>query len=71
MATTCVKMAEIQAELGFGVKKFQLVWVFETDKTLNDFIKPGWEFGAGDRCSKNRRQGRRVPGSGGAGGWLY
>jgi lipid-binding SYLF domain-containing protein len=39
-------MAEIQAGLGFGVKKFQLVWVFETDKALNDFINSGWEFGA-------------------------
>jgi hypothetical protein len=27
---TDVKMAEIQAGLGFGVKKFQLVWVFES-----------------------------------------
>jgi lipid-binding SYLF domain-containing protein len=45
-ATTYMKMAEIQAGLGFGVKKFQLVWVFETDKALNDFINSGWEFGA-------------------------
>ncbi len=30
-ATTYMRMAEIQAGLGFGVKKFQLVWVFETD----------------------------------------
>ena len=45
-ATTYMKMAEIQAGLGFGVKKFQLVWVFETDKALNDFVNSGWEFGA-------------------------
>ena len=45
-AMTYMKMAEIQAGLGFGVKKFQLVWVFETDKALNDFINSGWEFGA-------------------------
>jgi len=44
-ATTYMKMAEIQAGLGFGVKKFQLVWVFETEKALNDFINSGWEFG--------------------------
>jgi lipid-binding SYLF domain-containing protein len=41
-----MKMAEIQAGLGFGVKKFQLVWVFETEKALNDFINSGWEVGA-------------------------
>ncbi len=45
-ATTYMKMAEIQAGLGFGVKKFQLVWVFETEKALNDFINSGWEVGA-------------------------
>jgi len=44
-AATYMKMAEIQAGLGFGVKKFQLVWVFETEKALNDFINSGWEFG--------------------------
>lgn len=44
-ATTYMKMAEVQAGLGFGAKKFQLVWVFETEKALNDFINSGWEFG--------------------------
>ena len=42
---TYMKMAEIQAGLGFGAKKFQVVWVFETEKALNDFINSGWEFG--------------------------
>ncbi len=42
---TYMKMAEVQAGLGFGVKKFQLVWVFENGKALNDFINSGWEFG--------------------------
>ena len=37
-ATTYMRMAEIQAGLGFGIKKFQLVWVFETDAALNNFI---------------------------------
>ncbi len=44
-ATTYMKMAEIQAGLGFGAKKFQVVWVFETEQALNDFINSGWEFG--------------------------
>ena len=44
-ATTYMKMAEVQAGLGFGVKKFQLVWVFETEKALNNFVNSGWEFG--------------------------
>jgi lipid-binding SYLF domain-containing protein len=45
-AATYMKMVEVQAGLGFGVKKFQLVWVFETEKSLNDFINSGWEIGA-------------------------
>jgi len=40
-----MKMAEIQAGLGFGVKKFQLVWVFETEAALNSFVDSGWEIG--------------------------
>lgn len=44
-ATTYMKMAEVQAGLGFGVKKFKLVWVFETEKALNTFVNAGWEFG--------------------------
>jgi lipid-binding SYLF domain-containing protein len=44
--TTYMRMAEIQAGLGFGIKKFQLVWVFETEKALNDFVNSGWELGA-------------------------
>jgi lipid-binding SYLF domain-containing protein len=43
--TTYMKMLEIQAGVGFGVKKFQIVWVFETEKALNDFVNSGWEFG--------------------------
>jgi lipid-binding SYLF domain-containing protein len=44
-AQTYMKMAEVQAGLGFGVKKFQMVWVFETQKALNEFINSGWAFG--------------------------
>jgi len=45
-ATTYMKMAEVQAGLGFGVKKFKLVWVFEDEAALNRFINSGWELGA-------------------------
>lgn len=44
-AQTFMKMVEVQAGLGFGVKKFRVVFVFETQKALNDFINSGWEFG--------------------------
>ena len=42
---TFMKMVEIQAGLGLGIKKFRLVWVFENKKDLNSFINSGWEFG--------------------------
>jgi lipid-binding SYLF domain-containing protein len=40
-----MKMVEIQAGLGFGIKKFRLVWVFESQKNLDTFINSGWELG--------------------------
>lgn len=42
---TFMKMAEIQAGLGLGAKKFRLVWVFENQTGLSRFIDSGWEFG--------------------------
>lgn len=42
---TFMKMIELQAGLGFGVKKFRLVWVFQTETALNGFVNSGWELG--------------------------
>jgi lipid-binding SYLF domain-containing protein len=42
---TFMKMVELQAGLGFGVKKFSLIWVFETPQALGTFINSGWELG--------------------------
>ncbi|MBT9540157.1 YSC84-related protein [Thiobacillus sp.] len=41
-----MKMVEVQAGLGLGVKKFRLVFVFDNTKALNDFINSGWVAGA-------------------------
>ena len=38
-----MKMAELQAGLGFGVKKFRLIWIFEKQDDLNKFINTGVE----------------------------
>jgi lipid-binding SYLF domain-containing protein len=43
---TFMKMLELQAGLGIGVKKFRLVWVFQTEEALNTFISSGWELGS-------------------------
>jgi lipid-binding SYLF domain-containing protein len=42
---TYMKMVEVQAGLGIGVKKFRLIWVFEKQKDLDAFINSGWELG--------------------------
>jgi len=42
---TFMKMLELQAGLGIGVKKFSVIFVFENEKALNGFVNSGWEFG--------------------------
>lgn len=41
-----MKMVEVQAGLGMGVKRFELVFVFETKEALRKFVDSGWEAGA-------------------------
>lgn len=43
---TFMKMVEVQAGLGVGIKKFRLVWIFETAAAFDNFINSGWELGA-------------------------
>ena len=42
---TFMKMLEAQAGLGFGVKKFKCVFVFDNQKVFDDFVNSGWQFG--------------------------
>ena len=73
-AETYMKMVEVQAGLGFGVKKFQLVWVFETEKALNDFVTTGWTIGAQATASaKSGEKGAAYQGAVAVapGVWLY
>ena len=42
---TFMKMLQVQAGLGFGIKKDRLIFIFETQKVLRDFVNQGWEFG--------------------------
>jgi lipid-binding SYLF domain-containing protein len=42
---TFMKMLQVQAGLGMGVKKFRVVFVFENEKALNSFINSGWQLG--------------------------
>jgi lipid-binding SYLF domain-containing protein len=38
-------MAEVQAGLGFGIKSFQNIFVFQNEAAMNEFINSGWTFG--------------------------
>ena len=42
---TFMKMIKVHAGLGFGASKDRLVFVFETQNALRDFVNRGWEFG--------------------------
>jgi lipid-binding SYLF domain-containing protein len=43
---TYMRMVQVQGGLGFGASKDRVIWVFETQKALSDFINLGWDFGA-------------------------
>jgi len=69
-----MKMAEVQAGLGIGVKKFRLVWVFESKQALEQFINSGWELGGqASLAAKTGDKGAAFQGamSVSPGVWLY
>lgn len=43
---TFMKMVEVQAGLGMGIKKFKAVFVFQSKQALDAFINAGWEASA-------------------------
>lgn len=42
---TYMRMVQVQGGLGMGASKNRLIWVFETERALNNFVDQGWEFG--------------------------
>lgn len=69
-----MKMVEVQAGLGIGVKKFRLVWVFDTPQALNAFANSGWEIGG--QASAVAKKGAKGDAYAGAlsvspGVWVY
>jgi lipid-binding SYLF domain-containing protein len=67
-------MVEAQAGLGLGIKKFRVVFIFETEAALNSFINSGWEFGGqataaasyGKKGSSHQGAASLIPGV-----WMY
>ncbi|HSD96522.1 MAG TPA: hypothetical protein VLB06_05190 [Sulfuricaulis sp.] len=71
---TYMKMLEVQAGLGLGVKKFRMVWVFEKTADFNKFVNSGWEVGG--QTSAAAKSGDKGAAFAGAvsvspGVWLY
>ncbi len=61
---TFMKMAELQPGLGFGVAKFRLVFIFETQEAFDRFVTSGWEAGANAMASaKTRTEGGALAGA--------
>jgi lipid-binding SYLF domain-containing protein len=66
---TFMKMIELQAGLGLGIKKFRLVWVFEGETGLDNFINSGWEIG-GQTTAAAQASGQGVSFAGAISGLL-
>lgn len=71
---TFMKMIELQAGLGFGVKKFSVVFVFDNDKVFDDFVNSGWQFGGQANASATTgTKGGQMSGAASVsdGVWMY
>lgn len=71
---TFMKMVEVQAGLGMGIKKFNVIFVFEQADVLNDFVESGWQFGGqATAAAKSETEGEALAGavSVSPGVWIY
>ena len=60
---TYMKMAQVGAGLGVGVKDFRLVFIFRNKYTMHKFVEKGWEFGGQvDAAIKSGEKGGAVGG---------
>ncbi len=69
-----MKMLEVQAGLGMGVKKFSVVFVFDNEKAFNSFVNSGWQFGGQATAAvKNGDKGSSMEGAASVsdGVWMY
>jgi lipid-binding SYLF domain-containing protein len=71
---TFMKMLEVQAGLGMGVKKFRVIFVFDNEKAFDSFVNSGWEFGGqATAAAKNGDKGGSMAGAASVsdGVWMY
>jgi lipid-binding SYLF domain-containing protein len=71
---TFMKMLELQAGLGVGVKKFSVIFVFDTHKAFDSFVNSGWQFGGqATAAAVNGDKGAAMAGAASVsdGVWMY
>ena len=71
---TFMKMVALQAGLGFGIKKFRNIFVFQTQKAMDSFVNSGWQFGGqSTAAAKTASGGGAMAGAAQVddGVWLY
>ena len=72
---TFMKMLELQAGLGFGVKKFKVIFVFDTEKAFSNFTDSGWQFGGQTDAAAKTNQNNGASAAGAVsvsdGVWMY
>ena len=71
---TFMRFVEGSAGLGFGIKKYDLIFVFQNEKALADFATKGWQAGGqGTLAAKGRAGGKAVDGAASVspGVWVY
>ena len=55
---TYMKMGELSAGLGFGVKDFRAVFYFDNEQAFETFVESGWAFGgSADASAKSGEKG--------------
>ncbi len=60
---TYMKMIQVGAGLGLGIKDFRLVMIFKNSDVMNQFTEKGWEFGGqADAAAKSGEKGTAVGG---------
>ena len=61
---TFMKMLEVRAGLGIGVKKFHVAFVFDDSQAFDHFVNTGWIFGAQTTAAaKYKNEGEAVAGA--------
>ena len=61
---TFMKMFELQAGIGFGIKRFSVIFVFGSDEALAGFVDAGWEFsGQGTAAAALDESGKSLAGA--------